>query len=118
MTSTAVPRTGARASFAGALAIAGASAFALSSAWYALALLGITVASEPTLPATVLGHERDQIFSRWVVSTLPQERAYTALAIAGFCCLAGVVALLRSRVGDGALSATAGARAAFSGARR
>jgi hypothetical protein len=32
---------------------------------------------------------REHIYYRWLVTTLPQERFYTAIAIAGFLCLAG-----------------------------
>jgi hypothetical protein len=77
----------------------GAIAFAVASVWYGLAVEGITVPKEPVF----LGHEslmeRYRIFYGWVVQTLPQERLYVSIAIAGFVCLGAVGVLVARAIG-------------------
>jgi hypothetical protein len=75
---------------AGLIAYLGAAAFALAAGWYGLAMEGVTVARQPVFGANEsLAHKLDW-FYRWFVSTLPQERVYTSLAILAFLCLAAV----------------------------
>jgi hypothetical protein len=79
------------------LAYVGAAGFAIASALYGLALTRVTVAPEPVFSGDEPLTEQLTVFYRWYVSTLPQERIYTSLAILAFVCLASVgVLILRS----------------------
>jgi hypothetical protein len=49
------------------------------------------------------------IYYRWLVTTLPQERYYTAIAIAGFLCLAASAFSVRDRLGRDRAPARIGA---------
>jgi hypothetical protein len=90
-----------------AITYAGAAAFGAASIWYALAVEGVTVASEPQFTGDESPARRYRIFYGWVVSTLPQERWYVALAIVGFVSLAAVGLLtIRATGPDARLSRT------------
>lgn len=88
---------------AAVVAYVGAIAFAVASVWYGLAVEGITVPKEPVFVGHASLADRYRLFYGWVVQTLPQERLYVSIAIAGFLCLAAVGVLLTRSVGrDGA----------------
>jgi hypothetical protein len=53
--------------------------------------------------------QREHIYYRWLLTTLPQERLYTSIAIAGFLCLAGTAASARDLLGRGRAAARIGA---------
>ena len=78
------------------VAYAGAAAFAIAGVWFWLATKSVTVARAPRVGAGVPSQQAMRIYYRWLVTTLPQERYYTAIAIAAFLCLA-TSALLRPR---------------------
>jgi hypothetical protein len=59
---------------------------------------------------------REHIYYRWLVTTLPQERFYTSIAIAGFLCMAAVAALARVQLGGGRIAARTGSFLAGAGA--
>jgi len=84
----------------GVVASVGAAAFVIAAAWYTLAARGVTVASAPQFGPGVPVEQREHIYYRWLVTTLPQERLYTSTAIVGFLCLAGVAASARDRLGQ------------------
>ena len=77
----------------------GAAAFVIAAAWYTLAVRGadggLSAATRSALPMP----QREHIYYRWLATTLPQERFYTAIAITGFLCLAGTAAVARDRLG-------------------
>jgi hypothetical protein len=77
----------------------GALAFAVGSGWYALAVKGVTVALPPEFTDGEPMQQKMETFYHWVATTLPQERAYTSLAIVGFVCLAVTTLFLRDSVG-------------------
>lgn len=83
------------AATSGVVAWLGAAAFVIAAAWYTLAARGVIVASAPQFGQDVPLEQREHIYYRWLVTTLPQERLYTAVAIVGFLCLAGVAAFAR-----------------------
>jgi hypothetical protein len=56
------------------------------------------------------------IYYRWLVTTLPQERFYTSIAIAGFGCLAVAALFLRDRLGRDRAPARIGAYTIGAGA--
>jgi hypothetical protein len=86
----------------------GASAFVIAAAWYGLAANGVTVASAPPAAANA-GLPGLHAYYRWLVTTLPQERLYTSIAIAGFLGLAVVAAFVRDLLGRDRTLARAGA---------
>jgi hypothetical protein len=99
-----------------AVAYIGAVAFVIAASWYILAVKSVTVASEPEFSAGLSEEEKLRIFFRWVVSTLPQERLYTSIAILGFLCLAATVIPVRSSISRGSSAALVGAFAVSTGA--
>lgn len=80
---------------AGVVAYAGAAAFVVAAAWSWLATNGVTVAPAPRVGPHVTLQQGMRIYYRWQVTTLPQERFYTSIAIAGFLCLAVAAVFLR-----------------------
>lgn len=94
----------------------GATAFVIAAAWYTLAVRGVAVALAPRTAPDVPLPRREHIYYRWLVTTLPQERFYSAIAIAGFLCLAMVAAFARDLLGRDRLPARAGALALGVGA--
>lgn len=80
---------------AGVVAYAGAAAFVIAAAWFWLATKRVTVAPAPRVGPSVTLQQGMRIYYRWQVTTLPQERLYTSIAIAGFLCLAAVAVFLR-----------------------
>jgi hypothetical protein len=85
----------------------GAAAFVAAAVWYGLAVQGVTVASEPVFSPSQTLPERREILFRWFVLTLPQERLYTAIALAGFLCLAVTAIVIRDRFAQRPLSVVA-----------
>lgn len=98
-----------------AVAYLGAGAFVIAAGWYILAVKGVTVVSEPEFSAGLSEEEKLRIFFRWVVSTLPQERLYTSIAIVGFLCLAATVIPVRNSILRGSSAALVGAFAVSTG---
>jgi hypothetical protein len=84
-----VPATRRRPHRASLMAAVGAAAFAAAAVWYTLAVRGVTVAAAPRFGPHISLLRSEHIYYRWLVTTLPQERFYIAIAIAGFLCLAG-----------------------------
>jgi hypothetical protein len=77
-------------------AYAGAAAFVIAAVWFWLAVKGVTVRSAPRIGPGASAQEGMRAFYRWLASTLPQERYYTSIAIAGFLCLAATANSARS----------------------
>ena len=82
-----------------AVAYAGAAAFAIAAGWFWLATKNVTVAPPPRIGPHVAPLQAMRIYYRWQVTTLPQERYYISIAIAGFLCLAVAAIYLRAKVG-------------------
>ncbi len=117
VTQTLTPLTSAGAARRPAMAAyLGAAAFVVATAWYALAVLHVTV---PAPPEASRGAPADQAlrgYYHWFAGTLVQQRLYLAIAIAGFAAFAAVAGLARQVLdADGAL-AGGGARAVAAGA--
>jgi hypothetical protein len=93
----------------GTLAWLGAVAFPVAAVWYGLAVGGVTVASAPSPGRGVPVATAMRQHYRWLATTLPQERLYLALAIAGFCSLVLVAASAPRLLGRGRTAARAGA---------
>jgi hypothetical protein len=116
---------------AGAVAYAGAAAFAVAAVWFWLAAKRVTVAGPPRVGPSVTLEQGMHIYYRWQVTTLPQERFYTSIAIAGFLGLAVAAVFLgdlldrermlarigSSAIGAGALLWTTGSVAQLGGHR-
>jgi hypothetical protein len=94
----------------------GAAAFAVAAAWFWLAVKNVTVAAAPRTGPGVAPQQAIRIYYQWLATTLPQERYYTSIAIAGFGCLAVAAISLRALLGRDRVLATAGALAVGSGA--
>lgn len=84
---------------ASVVAYAGAAAFAIASGWFWLATKNVTLAPPPRIGPHVPPLQGMRIYYRWQVTTLPQERYYISIAIAGFLCLAVTASYLRAMVG-------------------
>ena len=104
-----------RAGPADVVAWLGAAAFAASATWYTLAARGVTIAAAPRLEPPMPLPLREHIYYRWLVTTLPQERYYTAIAIAAFLCLAASAFFARDLLGRDRAPARIGAGLAGSG---
>jgi hypothetical protein len=76
-------------------AYAGAAAFVIAAGWFWLATKNVTVAPSPRIGPHVPPLQAMRIYYRWQATTLPQERYYTVIAIAGFICLAMAASYLR-----------------------
>ena len=94
----------------------GAAAFVIAAAWFWLAVKGVTVTAAPRTAPGVGPQQALRIYYRWQVTTLPQERYYTTVAIAGFGCLAVAAAFLRDLAGLDRRLARIGALAVAAGA--
>jgi hypothetical protein len=98
------------------VAYAGAAAFVVAAVWYGLTARFITLAKPPTFnPNAPLDAELHRWFN-WFVTTLPQERLDTAIAIIGFLCLVPLAAFARDRLGRDRVLARLGAAAMPTGA--
>ena len=73
---------------ASVVAYAGAAAFAVAAGWFWLATKNVTLTPPPRIGPHVPPLQGMRIYYRWQVTTLPQERYYISIAIAGFLCLA------------------------------
>jgi hypothetical protein len=101
MQTQTIERARTRAPHASARIVAylGAAAFVIAVAWYGLATNGVTVSPEPAAEPNVPVEQAMRAHYRWLATTLPQERLNTAIAIAGFLCLAAVAAFARDLLG-------------------
>jgi hypothetical protein len=106
------PRTG----VASVTAYAGAAAFLLAAAWYALVMAEVVVAAEPNPQSGQLREEWLQTYFSWFSSTLPDERLYGSAAIIGFLCLLASAAFVRDRRESDHALAKLGAQAVGAGA--
>jgi hypothetical protein len=104
------------ASVARILTCLGADAFAIAAAWFRLATKGVTVVTTPRTRPGVPPQQAMRIYYRWLVTTLPQERYYTSIAIAGFSCLAATAVFLQNLLGRDRALARVGALATGAGA--
>lgn len=102
-------RTRIPATASGVVALPGSAAFVIAAAGYTLAARGVTVASAPQFGPDLPIEQREHTYYRWLVTTLPQERLYTSIAIVGFLCLAGAAAFARDLLGRDRALATVGA---------
>lgn len=93
----------------GVVGYVGAAAFVIAAAWYTLAVRGVTVSSPPQVGPDVPLEQGQRIYYQWMATTLPQERLYTSVAIAGFLCLTGMAGLTRDVLGRTQPLARAGA---------
>ncbi len=93
----------------------GAATFAAAAAWFWLATKGVTVATAPQTGPDVPPQQAIRIYYQWLVTTLPQERYYTSIAIAGFLCLAATAVFLRNLLGRDRALARTGALATGAG---
>jgi hypothetical protein len=108
-------QTGKTAGPATVVAYAGAAAFAIAGVWFWLATKSVTVARAPRVGAGVPSQQAMRIYYRWLVTTLPQERYYTAIAIAAFLCLATSAFFVRDLLGRDRAPARIGAGLAGAG---
>jgi hypothetical protein len=100
---------------AGVVAYLGAAALVIAAAWYGLAVKGVTATLAPQPAANASPQGLLHTYYRWLATTLPQERLYTSIAIAGFVCLAVVAAYVRDLLGRDHALTRAGAFALWSG---
>jgi hypothetical protein len=104
------------ASAADLVAYVGAAAFAVAAVWYGLTARFITLARPPAFnPNAPLDGELHRWFG-WFVTTLPQERLNTGIAIAGFLCLVPLAAFTRDLLGHHRVLARIGAMGLSTGA--
>jgi hypothetical protein len=89
-----------------------AAAFVVAAAWFWLAIKGVTMATAPRIGPGVAPQQALRIYYRWLVTTLPQERYYTSIAIVGFACLAAAAVFHRDWLGRDRALARSGALAA------
>lgn len=104
----AQPAARSRVTSASAIAYLGAAAFVTAAAWYTLAVRGVTVATAPRFGPHIPLQDKENIYYRWLVTTLPQERFYTSVAILAFLCLAWTAACARDHLGRDRTPARAG----------
>jgi len=94
----------------------GAAAFAVAAAWFWLAVKNVTVAAAPRTGPGAAPQQAMRIYYHWLGTTLPQERYYTSIAIAGFGCLAATGIFLRDLLDRDRALARTGALAVGAGA--
>jgi hypothetical protein len=102
MATMTTERTGAERGMEGGasrVAYLGAASFAIAAAWYGLAAHGMTMATKPTPGPSVPVAEAQRQFMAWFVTTLHQERLYTAFAAVGFLCLMASAIFVRDLIG-------------------
>lgn len=97
-------------------AYAGAAAFLLAAAWYALVVAEVVVAAEPRPQPGQSREEWLQTYFSWFTSTLADERFYGGAAIIGFLCLLATAAFVRDRLELDRALAKLGAQAVGAGA--
>jgi hypothetical protein len=93
----------------------GAAGFAVAAAWFWLATRGVTVATAPRTGPGMPPQQAMRIYYQWKITTLPQERYYTSIAIGGFLCLAITAVFLRNLLGHNRALPRAGALAIGAG---
>jgi hypothetical protein len=84
---------------AAVVAYAGAVAFVIAAVWFWLVTKAVTVTPAPRIGSDVSPQQGMRIYYHWLAMTLPQERYYTSIAVAGFLCLAAVASSVRALVG-------------------
>jgi len=98
------------------LAYVGAAAFVVAAVWHGLTAHYITLAKPPAFnPNAPLDGELHRWFN-WFVTTLPQERLDTGIAIAGFLCLVPLAVFVRDLLGRDRVLARIGSAALPTGA--
>jgi hypothetical protein len=98
------------------LAYVGAAAFVVAAVWHGLTAHYITLAKPPAFnPTAPLDGELHRWFN-WFVTTLPQERLDTGIAIAGFLCLVPLAVFVRDLLGRDRVLARIGSAALPTGA--
>ncbi|HEX6677473.1 MAG TPA: hypothetical protein VF486_20905 [Actinomycetes bacterium] len=98
------------------VAYVGAAAFVMAAVWYGLTTRFITLAKPPAFnPNAPLDAELHRWFN-WFVTTLPQERLDTGIAIIGFLCLVPLAAFARDLLGRDRVLARVGSAALPTGA--
>lgn len=90
------------------VAYGGAVALVTAATWFWLADKGVTVVRPPAIRPGVSSQQAMRIYYQWQVTTLPQERYYTTIAIAGFLCLAVTATFAGMSPGRSRLPATIG----------
>jgi hypothetical protein len=98
------------------VAYVAAAAFVVAAVWYALTTRFITIANQPapnpSAPLDAALHR----WLAWLVTTLPQQRLNTGVAIAGFLCLVPLAAFARDLLGRDRVLARLGSLALPTGA--
>lgn len=98
------------------VAYVGAAAFVVAAVWYGLTARFITLAKPPAFnPNAPLDAELHHWFN-WFITTLPQERLNTGIAIIGFLCLVPLAAFARDLLGRDRVLARVGSAAMPTGA--
>lgn len=97
-------------------AYAGAAAFLLAAAWYAVVVAEVVVAAEPRPQPDQSREEWLQTYFGWFKSTLADERFYGGAAIIGFLCLLPTAAFVRDKLEPDRALAKLGAQAVGAGA--
>jgi hypothetical protein len=105
-----------RTGIASMTAYAGAAAFLVAGAWYALVVAEVVVAAEPQPQPGQSREEWLRSDFSWFSSTLPDERLYGGAAIVGFLCLLATAAFVRGRREPDRAFAKLGAQAVGAGA--
>jgi hypothetical protein len=88
----------------------------VAAVWYALSARFITVANPPAFDPSIPLDAQLQRWFAWLVTTLPQERLNTGVAIAGFLCLVPLAAFAGDLLGRDRVLARIGSLAMPSGA--
>jgi hypothetical protein len=90
-------------------AYAGAAAFVIAGSWFLLVTKDLTVVPAPRIAPSMPAEQGMRTYYRWLATTLPQERYYVSIGIAGFACLAAAALSSRNLTDrDHALTRTAG----------
>jgi hypothetical protein len=98
------------------VAYAAAAAFVVTAVWYGLTARFVTVARPPAFnPSAPLDAELHR-WLNWFVTTLPQERLDTVIAIVGFLSLVPLAAFVRDLLGRDRVLARIGSLALPTGA--
>jgi hypothetical protein len=97
-------------------AYAGATAFLLAAAWYALVMAEVVVSAESHPQPGQSREEWLQTYFGWFTTTLAHERLYGGAAIIGFLCLLATAAFIRDRLEADRPLGQLGAQAVAAGA--